>query len=168
MKESLPVHNVFDRIIDSFAVLAGFLFVFSTVSTCVEVVMRYFFAKPTNWLSEINELILYVAPFIASAWILKNEGHVRMDLLVNFLDHRNQTLLNGVTSILGALTCLTIMWFGATVTWDSFQTQYLTASGYIRVTRGYITLFGVLGCMLLAIQFIRRAISYFRQVSKLG
>lgn len=163
MKESPERHRVFDRIIDTFAIIAGVLFVYSTVSTCVEVVMRYFFAKPTNWLSEINEFILYVAPFIAAAWILKHDGHIKMDLLVKCLSFRNQALLNAVTSIMGILVCLTIACFGATVTLDSFQTNYLTASGYIRITRGYITVFGVLGYILLAIQFIRRAIFYFHQ-----
>lgn len=165
MHEPEAKHSIFDRIIDGFAILAGVLFVYSTVSTCVEVVMRYFFSRPTNWIMEINELILYVAPFIASAWILKQEGHVKMDLLVNSLNPRRQAIVNTITSITGLLICLAVILVGTTVTWEAFQTKYLTAGGHIRITRGYITLFGVLGFILLAGQFVRRALFYFRQAS---
>lgn len=152
----------FDHILDSFAVIAGCLFLFSTVSTCFEVVMRYFFLKPTNWILEINEFILYIAPFVASAWILKHDDHVKMDLLIGSLPQAHRAILNGITSILGAIICLILAWFGGRVTLDSFQTGYLTATGYIRIVRGYIMLFGVLGFVLIAVQFVRRAISYFK------
>jgi len=164
--EELPQgQTVFDRLIYGFALLTGFLFLYSMLSTCVEVVLRYFFARPTNWIMETNEFILYISPFLASAWVLKQDGHVKMDLIVDLFSRRNQARLNAGTSILAILICLTIIWFGLTVTWDSFQTQYVTASGYIRINRGYITIASVLGFVLLAIQFLRRAIFHLRQAS---
>ncbi|MBM4276514.1 MAG: TRAP transporter small permease [Deltaproteobacteria bacterium] len=164
MNESPRRPSLFDRIIDIAAVIVGILFVYSTVGTCVEVVMRYFFNKPTNWILESNEYVLYIAPFLAAAWILKHDGHIKMDLIVNALSPRNQALLNAATSLVGLLVSLTIAWFGVMVTLDSFRTGYITSSGHIRINRGYFMVVGALGCLLLSIEFSRRAISYFRQM----
>lgn len=164
MEKAPDRYTLFDRVIDAAAILAGVLFVYSTVGTCVEVILRYFFLRPTNWILETNEYILYIAPFLAAAWVLKEDGHVKMDLLVASLSARNQALLNTFTALIGIVVCLIIVWFGAVTTIDSFRTDYITSSGYIRINRGYFLMVGVVGCLLLAIQFARKAMAHLRQI----
>jgi TRAP-type C4-dicarboxylate transport system permease small subunit len=44
---------VFDRVLDITAFLGGALLVFLILSVCWEVVLRYFFNKPTSWVVEV-------------------------------------------------------------------------------------------------------------------
>jgi len=56
--------------------------------------------------------------------VLREEGHVKMDLLLTRLNPRAEAILNIVTSGVGAIICLALTWFGIKVTWDNFQTGY--------------------------------------------
>lgn len=159
------LNKAFDRLIVSFAIFAGVLFVFSVVTTCLEIILRYFFLRPTNLFAEINEYILYVAPFMAAAWILKERGHVRMDLIVNMLSGSKRVSLDVCTSFMGAIICIILVWFGAAVTLESFQTGHLTDSGLVRFNRGYFQIFSVVGLLMLAIEFIRQGMFHFRSLS---
>jgi TRAP-type C4-dicarboxylate transport system permease small subunit len=95
---------LFDRIIDLLASLAGGLILFMMLSICIDVVLRYFLNRPLTWGVEISEYILLWSTLLSVAWVLKIEGHVKIDLVVNRLNPRNQCLVNTITSILGAIT----------------------------------------------------------------
>lgn len=152
---------IFDRLTD---VLAYFMAaVIPIVGLCITyaVSMRYVFNRPPLWTTEVCEYSFVIIAFLAATWVLKGEGHVRLEILLALLKPRRQALANTITSIVAAITCLIIAWYGVLVTWDNFvsgQTFY----GDLRVPKAPIVSVIPIGCFLLFIQLIRRAYGNFR------
>ena len=101
---------------------------------------------------------------LGATWLLKLEGHVKMDLLVNQLNPRTQALLNIITSILGAIICLVIAWYGTEVTWSQFQ-KGITYPTVLEPPVFIILSVIPIGYFLLFIQFLRRTYSFLRKLS---
>ncbi len=146
----------FDRIIDGSNVAAMLLSFFAMLATTYEVLMRYCLNHPTVWVTEITSFSLLFITFLAAPWLLKQEGHVRVDLLLERLSPKNQAALNAVSSILGAAVCLTLFWYGLRVTWNVFTRGYYQFS-VLNIPYAYVIWVVPVGCLLLAVQFLRSA-----------
>lgn len=119
---SLP-GRVLDRIEDALAFLAATLLVFTVAFVPIDVASRYFFNAPLTWVFEVTEYILLMMPCLGMAWLARNNGHVVVDIVTSRLGDRNRSLLAGLVAVLVALVCGFIAWWGAVVTWRSYQTS---------------------------------------------
>ncbi len=160
MKLQMKVTSIFDRAVDVFAVLASILIAYLIISVTVSIILRGLRVAAV-WMFETTEYSLVWITFLGAAWVLRDEGHVKMDLLLTRLDQRSQTILNIVTSIIGALVCLTLTWFGVKVTWHNFQTGYFLHT-VVAPPLYPILIIIPLGSFLLFLQFLRRTSRYFR------
>ena len=122
--------------------------------------MRYFLNRPQAWVLEYAEFGIVWFTFLSAAWILKREGHVKVDILVNQLSRRNQALLGSITSIIGVILCFSLTVYGVQVTWYSFQ-KNLSLFTYLRTPQGPVYAIIPAGGFLLFIQFLRRGYGYF-------
>ena len=144
-----------------FAWLAGLLLAFALITVCIDVVLRYFFNRPTGWVLQFSEYILLYIPFLAAAFVLREEGHIRIDILLNRFNLKNQLLLNLVTSILGCLVLLVITYYGTFVSIDFYRRGVPTLK-YVKIPEYLVIMVIPVGCFLFAVQFIRRAHKYFK------
>ena len=149
---------VFDRTIDSLAYLADVIIICLMLAVVVGVVMRLI-GIPVLGLFEITEYSLLFITFLGAAWLLKKEGHVKMDILLSRLSARDQTLVNIITSIIGVIICLAVTWYGVRVTLESFQTGYFTQS-YLKLPRAPLLAVIPVGGFLLFVQFLRRTYGF--------
>ncbi len=150
-------NQVYDRVINLLAVFAAALLVFLTVSINYDVIARQISGQATVWIYEINDAaIMAYVTFFGAAWVLKNEGHVVMDLVTNQLKRKPQALLNAVTSVIGAVLCFIIFWYGAEVTWQAYSTEYRRVSLLNPILWPMLMAIPI-GSLLMFIQFIRRA-----------
>ncbi|MBW8036676.1 MAG: TRAP transporter small permease subunit [Planctomycetes bacterium] len=152
---------VFGGTIKFLAFLAGVLLIFMMFSVSLEVVLRYFFDRPMMGLLEVIQVILLYITFLGVAWVLKLEGHAKMDLVLNLLNPRAQSLLNTITSSICAMICLVITWYGALVTWEHLQ-KGLYLVGVLDIPSGLRLMIIPVGTLLLFIQFLRRTYGYLR------
>lgn len=152
------VTTIFDRSLNLMAIFAGVLLIFLMLIISYDIVIRYL-AHPTGWAVEISEYVLLWITFLGAAWLLRSEGHVRMDLLLNRLNPRTQALLNVITSIIGATICLIIAWYSVEATWENFRVGYQFA-GQLNVPKFTVLLIIPIGSFLLFIQFLRRTNGY--------
>jgi TRAP-type C4-dicarboxylate transport system permease small subunit len=139
---------LFDRIIDLLASLAGGLILFMMLSICIDVVLRYFLNRPLTWGVEISEYILLWSTLLSVAWVLKIEGHVKI-------------LVNTITSILGAITCLVLLWYGTKVSWEFFERGTITNT-ILELPSAPLFAIIPIGSFLLFIQFLRRSYGYLK------
>jgi TRAP-type C4-dicarboxylate transport system permease small subunit len=154
------IANIFDRTVDFLAILGVVLFVFIMLSVVYEIFMRYFLSRPSIWVIELTSDSLLFITFLGSAWVLRKEGHVSLDLVLNRLNPRAQNIINIITSILASIACLVIVLFSAKATWKTFQMGYKGATDL--ETPKWILLSVIpLGSFLLFIQFLRRAYRYY-------
>lgn len=157
----LKASATFDRTLEILLFFAGILLGFATLSVALGIVTRYFFARPMGWVTEISEYILLYSAFLVGAWVLRSEGHVKMDIVLNMLPPKAQSLINFITSLISCMVCLIITWYGAVVTWDLFKSKAFTYT-ILELPKFIFTFVICLGGLLLFIQFIRRAYGYLK------
>jgi len=161
MKQRTKAVIIFDRILDLLAALAGILIVFSTLSVATGIFSRYFLHHPISWVTEISEYIILCSTFLLAAWVLRQEGHVKVDIVLVKFNKKAQSLINIVTSICCAIACLILTWYGIKVTWDLYKTNAFTYT-VLELPKSIFTFFIFLGSFLLLIQFIRRIYGYLQ------
>ncbi len=155
MKLLTKLGSAFDRIIGVMAGAASVILAFAFLSVCVDVVMRYFLNRPMIWVEELTEESLLYITFLGAAWVLRREGHVKIDLVVNRLGWRAQTWLGIVSSIVGIVISLVLIYYGARVTWDQWvRGVYWTTT--LSIPNAYYLVIVPIGSFLLLIQFLRR------------
>ena len=166
MKRVTKFTSIFERTIGSLAFLGAITLAFTMLIVVYDVIMRYVLNRPSAWVSEIVAYALLYLTFLGTAWVLKEEGHIKMDLVLNRLNPGTQVWLNIITSVIGAIICLVVTWYGIKVTWDHFQ-EGLYYAGALELPK-FITLAIIpIGTFLLFIQFLRRSYGFMgRGVTK--
>lgn len=150
---------VFDKVINILAYIAGVLVVLTMLGIVAEVISRKLLHKSLTGVVEISEYCLLYITFFGSTWLLKRDGHVKMDIVITRMGPRQRSMMNFMTSIMCAVLCIIIAWYSALTTIDLFQRgMYLTT---ILETPVAPLLAPVpIGSFLLFIQFLRRANHY--------
>jgi TRAP-type C4-dicarboxylate transport system permease small subunit len=103
--------------------------------------------------------MLYVT-FLGAAWLLKEEGHVRVDILLVLLKPKSGALLNSITSILGVIACSVLAFYGTWSTWLHYQKVLYTFTAMELLKWPFLIVIPF-GSLLLLIQFVRSAYAYW-------
>ena len=159
MELTTKLRAIFERVLNVLSVAAGVLVAFLMIVVCGDVFMRYFLNRPIFWTIEVTQYAMVFILFLGAAWLLREEGHVVMDVLVNRLGQKPRNLTNAVTSIMAAIVCLIITWYGIRVNVDYFQTDFIY-SATLDIPAFLLQAVVPLGTFLLFIQFLRRAYGY--------
>lgn len=158
---------MFDRLLDYLAAAAGVMLAFSALSVSVQVFARYFLGRPMGWLVEINEYILLHIAFLVAAWVLRQESHVKMDIVLRQLKPKMQLRVEIATSILSIIVCFILTSFGIKVTWELYESMHMTIS-VMEIPKFTVTPVIFIGSFLLMIQFIRRTRGFLQAWRELG
>ena len=103
MKATEIAWAIFDKILTAFMVLACAFVLLNTLAVTVDVILRYSLGITWTGLFEITEYSLLWITFLSTAWILRIDGHIRVDLILSRFNPRNRAILNIVTSIIGII-----------------------------------------------------------------
>ena len=147
--------DIFDRTLNVMTFLAGILLVFIMLSVCLEVILRSFINRPQICVTEVTECLLLYITFLGTAWLLREEGHVKVDIVLNRLKPQTTAFLGIISSIMGVLVSITLTIYGFNVTWDYFQRGIYTPTA-LEIPVSAILLIIPIGSLMLFIQFIRR------------
>lgn len=153
---------MFDRTIDLLAWLAAFLLVFAMLSVTADVVSRKFFERPIIWVFDITQYILLYVTFLGTAWLLKRDGHIVIDIAIAPLGPRARAFLGIVSSIVGVAVCAIIVWYGTQVTLDHFQ-RAVRDTALLQLPKAPLLAIIPFGSLLLMVQFMRRAYGFLGQ-----
>ena len=162
MKHSGRVESIFDAILNVFAFLSALLLAFIMLSICLEVIMRYFLNRPLVWVIEMSEYALLYITFLGTAWLLRREGHVTVDILLVRLNPKNQAALGFFSSIIGIIISLVFIWYGSDVAWDHYQRGVFKPTVLQFPTAPILAIIPI-GSVILAMQFIRRGYLFLQK-----
>lgn len=137
------------------AFLSGILLLISVLSVTLEVASRFFFNQSFVFVSELNEYILLFMPFLAAAWLLRQNGHITVDLLDRVLPQRVLTVLNALIVVVGFVVSGFLVWYGTLVTLDAYQRDLLSLT-VVQFPQVYVLAVIPLGSLLLLLEFIRK------------
>ncbi len=150
----------YDWLIDTLALLAALAIGCMAVWVTYEVVMRYLFTRPTIWTVDLSEYTLLWTTFLAAPWVLKREGHVTIDLVVNMLRPSAKRRLGIFVSLLGAAICAVYSWSTAQSVIEFHERDLIIR--HLWEVKQYIPYIAIpVGGALLTIEFLRRAYRYW-------
>jgi C4-dicarboxylate transporter DctQ subunit len=156
----------FDDALRFLAYIASALILIGWIIVCAEIVMRYFFKHPLTWVVEFTEYIMLYSTFLGAAWLLKEEGHVNVNLVTNKLSPKTQVILSFVTSILGIAACAVIGWYGTKSTLSQYAEGIRTFTAMLLLKWPFVMIIPI-GSFLLCFQFMRRAYGYWERLAAL-
>lgn len=111
------VNQAFERVTAVLAGLAAFLILAMSVWITYDVLSRNLFGASSPWAFDLSEYALVWVTFLAAPWVLMQDRHVRIELLVDALP-------TGVQRIVGVLVCLTAIIMCAILTWRTGIAAY--------------------------------------------
>lgn len=149
------LNNAYESIIRTMAYLAGLITIFIMFIISYGVIVRKVFSMPIPWIIEVSSYALLFITFLGTPWLLRMNGHIRVDLLFNVVSDRNKNILNLITSMFGVITSLVLLSYGLKVTIDNWQRHILVMN--ILATPKFVLL-GVipLGSLFLLVEFLIR------------
>ena len=143
-----------------FAAVATAIFVALTLSICAEVLMRYGFDRPISWVVEISEYALLWITFLGAPYVLREGGHVRVDILMQHLSPAGLRFCGLLASASGAVSMLALGVFGTHVTLTEFARHSFKPTG-IDVPTWIVVSVIPFGSVVMLVRFIRMFVEYF-------
>ena len=134
-------------------------------AVCVQIIMRYFLNRPLTWVIEMTEYALLYVTFLGGAWLLKQGGHVRVDIITGLMNVRWKNRCAVFSSALGLFVSLVLTIFGVIVTYDYW------ARGMFKPTilefPTWIVLLSIpLGSLFLGIRFLKLMIDHIHKLAQ--
>jgi TRAP-type C4-dicarboxylate transport system permease small subunit len=157
--------KIFDKILVILFWMAGGLLIFSTVGTCADVILRYCFNRPIHWMLEMTEYIMLYIPFLGAAFVLKEDGHIRVDILITRLSKRKRCFMDIVASFIGGMVMFTYTWFGGQVALESYK-RGVPSLESLKTPMFLILMIIPIGGFFFAVQFFRQAYRYRQGLKK--
>lgn len=159
MKFFVKLGKLFDSINIIMVVISAVLLLGLTFIVGADITLRYLFNRPLGWVKEVSEYTLVGMGFLVAAWILRDDGHVKMDLVLNKVRPRVQTMMNIITSIISTIIVFIITWFTMRVIVDFYRTK-LVAPTVLEPPKWILLTPILVGCFLLGVQFVRRTYAF--------
>lgn len=100
---------------------AGFAIAVLAVAITFEVIIRNLGIGNFAWLLEVSEYVLFIATFLAAPWVLRENAHVSVDLLLTGLRSGARRTLDVISNLLGIAICSGLTWYALRVTRDGIE-----------------------------------------------
>ena len=95
-----------------------------------EILMRYVFHLPTLWVSESMVFGSGLTYVLGAAWALKDNRHVKIDLLYGRLNLRQRAVIDSFTFVFFALYLGVFLWAVSEYTWRSVAVRETSGSAW--------------------------------------
>lgn len=104
------VYRAFERACAVLAAVAAFLVLAMSLWITYDVLSRYFFDASSPWAFDLSEYALVWITFLGAPWVLLQDRHVRIELLVDVLPVRVQRVLGIMVCLVAIVICAILTW----------------------------------------------------------
>ena len=154
------VYEIIKKVNKLCASFAGLILLFITISVFTDVFMRYFFNRPSIWITEISTYLFLYVIFLGTAYALQMDLHIRVTFLLTQVPRGYVRWFEGITSTCCIAFCAVLLWQTTVMTWASF-TEHWTTPTMLSVPCAWIYIVMVFGSALLLLTLILRTILRF-------
>ena len=166
MKSLKILKAIFDNTNNVLAFFAAALIIFLMLAVCANVLMRDLLNRTLPWVAEVSGFCLLLITFLGAAWLLRKEGHVSMYIVLEKFSPRTQAIITIVTSLLTAIACVIISWYGFQVALEHFHRGTIMTF-FINLPNAYFLVVVAVGGLLLFIQLLIRSYSQLEKMRSL-
>jgi tripartite ATP-independent transporter DctM subunit len=144
----------------------AFLFIMVIITT-FDVIMRYVFNHPMPGTSEITEVFMIIAIFMAVTYTQTVKGHINIDILTSKLSPRPKLILEFITTVLSLITIILVAW-RVIVQGIYFFAKHSSQSQFLPIPKGPFAMILALGCITLALILLRDCLHLASNARKMG
>ena len=148
------VAALYRRVLELLAVVAGVLLAAMALAIVIDMVLRNLGFQPPGHTFNLTEYSLLYVTMLAAPWLVREKGHVHIELLTAAVSPRTRFWLTRVVYSLCVLTCAVIFWFGLEVTIDQWQRAVIDVRSF-DMPRWLLTASMLLSFGLMTIEFAR-------------
>jgi TRAP-type C4-dicarboxylate transport system permease small subunit len=120
-----------DRLIDALALVAAALLCALVALIVVDIGARYPRWFSLTWALEASEYMLYAITFLGAPWVLREGGHIAIELVVERLPPTVRAPLQRAADALGAAVCLVLFVFACRVLWRSWASGTMVHKSFV-------------------------------------
>jgi TRAP-type C4-dicarboxylate transport system permease small subunit len=134
-----------------FGIVIGVLILLMTA----DIALRYFRLGSLPWLIELSEYLFCGGSLLAAPWVLRQGGHIRVDILLTSVPSRVAQRLEQIVDLLGLIASGVLFYYGSIALLQAWRAQATVFKTWW--TPEWIVLAPLpIACLLLAIEFILR------------
>jgi TRAP-type C4-dicarboxylate transport system permease small subunit len=141
------VSKIYNGVFLALLYVAAGLVLFMVALVCASVFVRRT-PYAIGWAVEASEYILLVMTFFSTGWVLRNAGHINVDVVLNLLPRRSREIYQGVLYSVVTVLCLIFTIVGISTAWEAYVAGTLQVKVYIFPKWILITLIPLAGFFL--------------------
>jgi C4-dicarboxylate transporter, DctQ subunit len=141
------------RLNRAFATLSGTLILIICIFAVLEVIARTAFNQPTKWSLAFSQFMLLYAIFLGSAYCFQENGHIRVDILLDHLSERPRAILNIIGLSIAAIFVAVLGWQGFETTVMSARFDWLTITT-LQIPSAYLYVIICIGSFLMMLSLL--------------
>jgi len=122
---------------------------------CLDVTARTFRLFPTPWSLDLSEYALYAITFLGAPWVLRENGHIAIELVVERLPPRGRAAARIASDALGALVCAALFYYACRAFWRSYASGNLVYETFV-FPEWYLYVLAPAIFLILLLQFLGR------------
>jgi TRAP-type C4-dicarboxylate transport system permease small subunit len=115
------IATLYRRLLELLAVVAGGLLAAMALAIVADVVLRNLGFQPPGHTFTLTEYSLLYVTMLAAPWLVREKGHVHIELLTAAVSPRTRFWLTRVVYVLCVVTCVVIFYFALEVTIDQWR-----------------------------------------------
>lgn len=123
--------NWFDRLIEAAALASAALLVLLTLLIVVDVGARTLRLFSIPWAFEATEYMLYALTFFGAPWLLRDRGHIAIEIVIERLPAAARTQLRRLTDGIGAVICGLLFVYACRVLWRSYENGTMVQKSFV-------------------------------------
>jgi len=155
--------KILDKILAILAVLSGLLLLFITFAIFYTIFARFLDIPGPVWAVQFTEYALLWMTLLGTAWVLKKQRHVSVDLLTSRLSARTKVYFNLGHSVMGVVVSGILCWYGTVVTWGQYQRGVVDIQ-VVDMPKYLILIIIPIGFLFLVGQFLRKFLTDLKHV----
>ncbi len=167
MSELKKIVRGFERFSEWLGYLAYFICGAGAAFMVVGIFMRYILHSPLKSATDMEQIIMVLVTFLGSAYVLKIDGHVNVDIVFTWMSPRGKNILLGIGYlILGLPYCALLLYYIVPFVASSYRLGERTIGASILIwpAKGLM----ILGFLLLSIQLLITGIEMLQRGLKGG
>ena len=149
------VRRGFERVAAVLAAVAGGLILAMSLWITYDVLSRYFFDVASPWSFDLSEYSLVWITFLGAPWVLLQDRHVRIEILVDVLPVPAQRALGIAVSVIAIGVCVVLTWRTGIAAVEYFRNDIMMPRIW-RIPRIWPYAVVPIGSALLACAFVVR------------
>jgi C4-dicarboxylate transporter DctQ subunit len=148
------VSRGYDAVLYGMAWLAAFLIAAMMVVITIDVVVRNLGYQSSAHFFSFTEYALLIVPCLGAPWLVREKGHVYVEILFTYLGPRQRAVLRTWIALLCILVCLVLAWYGFDVTLRDYVGNEKDVRS-LDMPRWMVVGFVPLSFLMMAIEFLR-------------